>query len=61
MTRLSSIARKNQLLGDLVRANNAIPAGQRKFFYANKPDAIKNLPNQEIVLLDDYMENYERW
>ena len=56
MTRLSSIARKNQLLGDLVRANNAIPAGQRKFFYANKPDAIKNLPNQEIVLLDDYME-----
>ena len=56
MTKLSSIARKNQFFGDLVRANNAIPKDQRKFFYSNKPDAIRGLPNQEIVLLDDYLD-----
>ena len=30
---------------------------KENFFIANKNDAIKNLPNQEIVLLDDYLKD----
>ena len=57
MTKLSAMARKTQFFGDLLRANNAIPKDQRRFFYSSKNDAIKNLPNQEIVLLDDYLKD----
>ena len=57
MTKLSAMARKTQFFGDLLRANNAIPKGERRFFYSNKNDAIKELPNQEIVLLDDYLKD----
>ena len=57
MTKLSAMARKTQFFGDLLRANNAIPKGERRFFYSNKNDAIKKLPNQEIVLLDDYLKD----
>ena len=57
MTKLSAMARKTQFFGDLLRANNAIPKGERRFFYGNKNDAIKELPNQEIVLLDDYLKD----
>ena len=57
MTKLSAMARKTQFFGDLLRANNAIPKDQRRFFYGNKNDAIKELPNQEIVLLDDYLKD----
>jgi len=57
MTKLSAMARKTQFFGDLLRANNAIPKDQRRFFYTKKNDAIKELPNQEIVLLDDYLKD----
>ena len=57
MTKLSAMARKTQFFGDLLKSNNAIAKDQRKFFYGNKNDAIKNLPNQEIVLLDDYLKD----
>jgi hypothetical protein len=57
MTKLSAMARKTQFFGDLLRANNAIPKDQRRFFYGSKNDAIKELPNQEIVLLDDYLKD----
>jgi len=57
MTKLSAMARKTQFFGDLLRANNAIPKGERRFFYGNKNDAVKELPNQEIVLLDDYLKD----
>ena len=57
MTKLSAMARKTQFFGDLLRANNAIPKDQRRFFYGSKNDAIKNLPNQEIVSLDDYVRD----
>ena len=56
MTKLSAMARKTQFFGDLLRANNAIPKGE-EVFYTNKNDAIKELPNQEIVLLDDYLKD----
>ena len=57
MTKLSAMARKTQFFGDLLRANNAVPKGERRFFYTNKNDAIRELPNQEIVLLDDYLKD----
>jgi len=57
MTKLSAMARKTQFFGDLLRANNAVPKGERRFFYNNKNDAIKELPNQEVVLLDDYLKD----
>ena len=57
MTKLSAMARKTQFFGDLLRANNAVPKGERRFFYTKKNDAIRELPNQEIVLLDDYLKD----
>jgi len=57
MTKLSAMARKTQFFGDLLKANNAIAKDQRKFFYGNKNDAIKNLPNQEVVLLDEFLKD----
>ena len=57
MTKLSAMARKTQFFGDLLRANNAIPKGERRFFYGSKNDAIKELPNQEVVLLDDFLKD----
>jgi hypothetical protein len=56
MTKLSGVARKNQLLADLVKQNDsAIAAGKRGFFYSDRTQAIKNLPNNEIVDLDSYL------
>ena len=69
MTKLSGVARRNQLLEDLAKRDEAVkaiaggleeaPAGERGFFFT--ADEVKNLkaeralPNQEIVLLDDYL------
>ena len=59
MTKLSSIARTTQFFGDLNLVNNdLVKKGSRGFFYTNKSDAIKNLPNQEIVELDEFLDPF---
>ena len=59
MTKLSSVARTTQFFGDLKLVNDdLIKRGSRGFFYTNKSDAIRNLPNQEIVELDEFLDPF---
>ena len=64
--RLSSIARKNQLFDEILDVDDAMKAavtketsfGQRGFFFDSKSEAIKNLPNSDIVKIDPYVREY---
>jgi len=72
MTRLSTVARKNQLyqrLDDqdfarkkevraLEKAGQVVPAGTKGFFFATRNQAEEALPNQNIVALDDYVAQF---
>ena len=56
MTKLSNLARRNQFIDDLVNADDALKAKEEGgIFFSNRIDAMKNLPNNEIVPLDKYM------
>lgn len=64
--RLSTIARKNQLFDEILDTDEALkaavtkdtPAGARGFFFADKFEARRNLPNNPIVKIDDYVQDY---
>jgi hypothetical protein len=66
MTKLSAIARKNELFEKLAKQDDAIkarvnkntPVGARGFFFDEPLDAQAALPNQEIVALDDYLKPF---
>ena len=66
MTKLSNIARKNELFDNLAKQDDAIkktvtattPGGARGFFFDDALEAAEALPNQEIVELDRYMTPY---
>jgi hypothetical protein len=66
MTKLSNIARKNELFENIAKQDNAIkkaatattPGGSRGFFFDDALEAAEALPNQEIVELDRYMTPY---
>jgi hypothetical protein len=68
MTKLSSIARKNELFERLAKQDEAVqkavtkntPAGARGFFFDEAIDAAEALPNQEIVELDKYLTSFFR-
>ena len=63
MTKLSSIARKNELFERLAKQDEAVqkavtkntPAGARGFFFDDPLKASAALPNQDIVELDKYL------
>jgi len=63
MTKLSAIARKNELFDRLAKQDEAIkktvtkdtPVGARGFFFDDPLKASEALPNQEIVELDKYL------
>ena len=63
MTKLSSIARKNELFERLAKQDDAVkaavtkntPAGARGFFFDDSLEAAAALPNQDIVELDKYL------
>jgi len=63
MTKLSSIARKNELFERLAKQDDAVkagvtkntPAGARGFFFDDPLEASAALPNQDIVELDKYL------
>lgn len=66
VNRLSMIARKNQLFDDILDVDQKLkdaavagtPAGSRGFFFANPLDARRALPNQDIVKIDPYVQEY---
>jgi hypothetical protein len=66
MTKLSSIARKNELFDRIAKQDDAIkkaitrdtPAGARGFFFDDALEAAEALPNQEIVELDKYLTSF---
>jgi len=66
MTKLSNIARKNELFEKIAKQDDAIkkaatattPGGSRGFFFDDALEAAEALPNQEIVELDRYMTPY---
>ena len=66
MTKLSTIARKNELFERLAKQDDAVkakvtkdtPVGARGFFFDEPLDAQAALPNQEIVALDDYLQPF---
>ena len=66
MNRLSTIARKNQLFDDVLNVDDAMkakatattPAGARGFFFSSPIEARRALPNNEIVKIDPYVEEY---
>jgi hypothetical protein len=66
MTKLSSIARKNELFDRIAKQDDAIkktvtrdtPAGARGFFFNDALEAAEALPNQEIVELDKYLTSF---
>jgi hypothetical protein len=66
MNRLSSIARKNQLFDEILDVDEAMKAkavastvpGQRGFFFSSPLEARRALPNNEIVKIDPYVEEY---
>jgi len=66
VNRLSMIARKNQLFDDILDVDAALkeavtsatPPGSRGFFFANPLDARRALPNQDIVKIDPYVQEY---
>jgi hypothetical protein len=68
MTKLSSIARKNELFDRIAKQDDAIkkaitrdtPAGARGFFFDDALEAAEALPNQEIVELDKYLTPFFR-
>jgi hypothetical protein len=68
MTKLSSIARKNELFDRIAKNDDAIkkavtrdtPAGARGFFFDDALEAAEALPNQEIVELDKYLTPFFR-
>jgi len=68
MTKLSAIARKNELFENIAKNDEAIkrtvtgttPAGSRGFFFDDALEAADALPNQEIVELDDYLTSFFR-
>jgi len=56
MTKLSGVARKNQLFDELATQNDQIiSSGGRGFFFTTPTDAQKALPFQDIVKLDEYL------
>jgi hypothetical protein len=60
MARLSSIARKNQLMDDILDTDEALKAeGKNGFFYTSPLEAQRALPNNPIVALDDYPEIFK--
>ena len=66
MTKLSAIARKNELFEKLAKQDEAIkkaaksttPGGSRGFFFDDPLEAAEALPNQEIVELDKYLTHF---
>ena len=68
MTKLSTIARKNELFERILKQDDAIkktvtkntPVGARGFFFDEAIDAAEALPNQKIVELDKYLTPYFR-
>jgi len=68
MTKLSAIARKNELFERILKQDDAIkktvtkntPVGARGFFFDEAIDAAEALPNQKIVELDKYLTPYFR-
>jgi hypothetical protein len=68
INRLGTIARKNQLFDDILNADEALKAaatketapGSRGFFFSSSLDARRALPNQEIVKIDPYVQEYFR-
>jgi hypothetical protein len=66
INKLSTIARKNQLFDEILNTDDAMkaaakvdtPFGQRGFFFDSKKDALRNLPNNEIVKMDNYVKEY---
>ena len=68
MTKLSAIARKNELFENLAKQDEAIkkaatattPGGSRGFFFDEPLEAAEALPNQEIVELDKYLTTFFR-
>ena len=63
MTKLSTLARKNELFEKLAEQDKAIkrvvtrgtPGGSRGFFFDDQFEAAEALPNQDIVELDKYL------
>ena len=68
MTKLSAIARKNELFERIAKNDEAIkktvtgttPGGARGFFFDDALEAAEALPNQEIVELDKYLTSFFR-
>ena len=66
MNRLGTIARKNQLFDEILDVDEALkaattkdtPAGARGFFFSSTLDARRALPNQDIVKIDPYVQEY---
>ena len=66
VNRLSTIARKNQLFDDILDTDEAMkaavkpdtPPGQRGFFFSSPMEARRALPNNEIVKIDPYVQEF---
>jgi hypothetical protein len=64
--RLGTIARKNQLFDEILDADEALKAaatketaaGSRGFFFSSPLEARRALPNQEIVKIDPYVQEF---
>jgi len=68
MTKLSGLARKNELFERIAKQDDAIkkaatattPGGSRGFFFDDALEAAEALPNQKIVELDKFLTPYFR-
>jgi len=68
INRLGTIARKNQLFDEIFDADQALkaavtketPAGSKGFFFSSPLEARRALPNNEIVKIDPYVQEYFR-
>jgi hypothetical protein len=66
MNRLGTIARKNQLFDEILDVDDALKAaatketagGSRGFFFSTPLEARRNLPNQDIVKIDPYVQEF---
>ena len=69
VSRLSGIARKNELFDEILTIDDALkaartpetPPGQRGFFFSSKLEAQQNfggVPRSDIVKIDEYVEEY---
>jgi len=66
INKLSNVARKNQLFDEILDVDDAMKAaatketvaGQRGFFFSSPLDARRALPNNEIVKIDPYVEEF---